>query len=56
MFFPRISDVLQTAGEFESVTGQGVVGRVAGREVALGNLRLLEGRQRLMATLDASLG
>ncbi|GIW41933.1 MAG: hypothetical protein KatS3mg076_2510 [Candidatus Binatia bacterium] len=28
--------------EFRSVTGQGVVGRVGGREVALGNTRLLE--------------
>jgi Cu+-exporting ATPase len=31
------------AESFESVTGQGVVGRVAGRDVALGNLKLLEG-------------
>jgi len=31
------------AESFQSVTGQGVVGRVAGRDVALGNRKLLEG-------------
>ena len=31
------------AESFESVTGEGVVGRVAGRDVALGNRTLLEG-------------
>jgi Cu+-exporting ATPase len=31
------------AESFESVTGQGVVGRVAGRSVALGNRKLLDG-------------
>jgi len=31
------------AESFESVTGQGVVGRVEGRDVALGNRKLLEG-------------
>jgi len=34
---------LQRADSFESITGQGVVGRVQGREVALGNHKLLEG-------------
>jgi len=30
------------AGEFDSITGKGVRGKVAGREVAIGNQRLLE--------------
>ena len=34
---------LQRADSFESITGQGVVGRVEGRDVALGNHKLLEG-------------
>ena len=33
---------LEKAAEFESVTGKGVVGRVGGREVAIGNYALLE--------------
>ncbi|MDX2437196.1 MAG: copper-translocating P-type ATPase [Acidobacteriota bacterium] len=33
---------LEKAAEFESVTGKGVVGRVGGREVAIGNHALLE--------------
>jgi Cu+-exporting ATPase len=33
---------LVEAGEFDSITGQGVRGRVDGREVAIGNQRLLE--------------
>jgi Cu+-exporting ATPase len=35
---------LSKAETFDSVTGKGVVGRVEGREVALGNLKLLEER------------
>jgi Cu+-exporting ATPase len=34
---------VQKAESFQSVTGQGVVGRVAGHDVALGNRTLLEG-------------
>ena len=34
--------VLEEAKDFESVTGKGVTGRVGGRDVALGNLKLLE--------------
>jgi len=34
---------LEAAQEFESVTGKGVVGTVAGRRILLGNLALLEG-------------
>ncbi len=34
---------LETAEDFRSETGQGVLGRVAGRRVALGNGRMLEG-------------
>ncbi|MCH8925939.1 MAG: copper-translocating P-type ATPase, partial [Proteobacteria bacterium] len=33
---------LEEAKDFESVTGKGVTGRVGGRRVALGNLKLLE--------------
>ncbi len=33
---------LEKADDFRSVTGKGVTGRVAGHQVALGNLRLLE--------------
>jgi Cu+-exporting ATPase len=33
---------LETARDFESVTGKGVIGGVGGRRVALGNLKLLE--------------
>jgi Cu+-exporting ATPase len=33
---------LDEARDFESVTGKGVTGRVGGRDVALGNLKLLE--------------
>jgi len=34
---------LEAAKDFESVTGKGVVGTVAGRKILLGNLALLEG-------------
>jgi Cu+-exporting ATPase len=34
---------LERTDSFESITGQGVVGRVEGRDVALGNHKLLEG-------------
>ncbi|HHJ35103.1 MAG TPA: heavy metal translocating P-type ATPase [Gammaproteobacteria bacterium] len=34
---------LLTTLDFESVTGKGVIGRVDGRRVALGNIKLLEG-------------
>ncbi|TFH31670.1 MAG: copper-translocating P-type ATPase, partial [Myxococcales bacterium] len=34
---------LERTDSFESITGQGVVGRVAGRGLALGNRKLLEG-------------
>ncbi len=40
---------ISPAGSFESITGQGVVGRVGGRAVALGNRKLIEG-------LSASVG
>ena len=33
---------LAAAGDFQSITGKGVTGVVAGREVALGNIRLLQ--------------
>ena len=35
---------LEKAEEFESITGKGVIGRVGGRDVALGSLGLLAGR------------
>jgi Cu+-exporting ATPase len=35
---------LEKPEQFDSVTGGGVVGRVRGREVAIGNLRFLEGK------------
>jgi len=41
------------AESFESITGQGVVGRVAGRDVALGNRKLLEGLGVSASTLAA---
>ncbi|MGB5267407.1 MAG: copper-translocating P-type ATPase [Polyangiales bacterium] len=41
------------AESFESVTGQGVVGRVAGRDLALGNRKLLEGLGVSASTLTA---
>jgi Cu+-exporting ATPase len=36
--------VLQDVSDFRAIVGQGVVGRVGGREVALGNARLVEER------------
>jgi Cu+-exporting ATPase len=33
---------LASVGEFRSITGQGVIGQVEGRQVAVGNLKLLE--------------
>jgi Cu+-exporting ATPase len=33
---------LTQVGDFESITGQGVVGTVEGRRVAIGNVKLLE--------------
>jgi Cu+-exporting ATPase len=39
---------LETAAGFESITGQGVIGEVGGRSIAVGNRALMEGR----ATLD----
>ncbi len=33
---------LATTDDFESITGHGVIGRVDGREIALGNLKLME--------------
>jgi Cu+-exporting ATPase len=41
------------AESFESITGQGVLGRVAARDVALGNLKLLEGLGVSASTLAA---
>ena len=35
--------VLSPTGQFESLTGKGVTGKVEGRSVALGNVKLLEG-------------
>ena len=36
---------LPSVDDFQSITGQGVVGRIDGREVALGNPKLFEGRR-----------
>jgi Cu+-exporting ATPase len=58
---PLATAIVRAAGEkgialsaperFESVTGRGVVGRVAGRDVLLGNRRLFEERQILLGPL-----
>ena len=41
----RARDIeLETAGDFESITGQGVVASVGGRSVAVGNKKLMEER------------
>jgi Cu+-exporting ATPase len=45
--------VLVKAEQFESITGKGVAGRVAGREVALGNAALLRDRKIDSTALEA---
>jgi Cu+-exporting ATPase len=44
---------LQDVSEFRAIVGQGVVGRVGGREVALGNARLVEERGADPSTLES---
>ncbi len=44
---------LAKAEDFQSVTGKGVTGKVAGREIALGNLKLLEDQNINVGTLPA---
>jgi len=44
---------LTDAEEFQSVTGRGVVGRIDGRSVALGNLRLMQDLGAVVDTLTA---
>jgi len=44
--------ILQDVSDFVSVTGKGVTGRVAGREVAVGNAKLLEGSGIAVPALD----
>ena len=39
---PREGIQLASTEQFESITGQGVTGIIAGRKVALGNLKLLQ--------------
>jgi P-type Cu+ transporter len=43
---------LQDIADFASVTGQGVTGLVAGRRIAIGNARLLEGAETAMPSLE----
>jgi Cu+-exporting ATPase len=43
---------LQDIADFTSVTGQGVTGLVAGRRIAIGNARLLEGAETAMPSLE----
>jgi P-type Cu+ transporter len=43
---------LQDIADFASVTGQGVTGLVAGRRIAIGNARLLEGAEIAMPSLE----
>jgi Cu+-exporting ATPase len=43
---------LQDIADFASVTGQGVTGLVAGRRIAIGNARLLEGAEIEMPSLE----
>ena len=45
---------LAEATEFESVTGQGVRGRIEGRRVALGNAKLMEAEKVALTELSAS--
>ena len=43
---------LQDIADFASVTGQGVTGLVAGRRIAIGNARLLEGAEIAIPSLE----
>jgi len=45
---------LAGAAEFESAKGQGVIGRIEGRRVALGNARLMEAERVSLADLGAA--
>ncbi|HUW38286.1 MAG TPA: heavy metal translocating P-type ATPase [Rhodocyclaceae bacterium] len=48
--------VLLPVAEFESHTGKGVTGRIDGRQVAIGNSKLLESLQLQAGDLDAQAG
>ena len=45
--------IFSAASEFESITGKGVIGRVAGREVAVGNASLFAARHISAETLSS---
>ena len=45
---------LAEPADFRSVTGQGVLGRIEGRMVALGNARLMEAQAASLGALDAA--
>jgi Cu+-exporting ATPase len=44
--------ILHDIADFASVTGQGVTGLVAGRRIAIGNARVLEGAEIAMSSLE----
>ncbi len=48
--------ILAAAGEFQSRTGRGVVGRADGRQVLIGNMRLTSGKRNFFLRPDSESG